>query len=493
MLRVNLVGNRARLSAIAFRCRLTQLTRVAPFHAGHLWRVSESERAAEKELEQRSSLAEDYHTHDHVHLRQSETEENDSVILGTMRYKREHLAQLQSQKPEQHASDHSHLHSHSHSHSHSHAAINPMLVMSTEQVKKNPGVRITWVGLAINVGLAVGKFTGGFVFHSQALMADAVHAVSDMVSDFLTLVSVGLASNKPTSDYPFGYGKIETVGSLAVSTILATAGLSIGWTSLCAIVGPIVPHTVIETLATYIGESHSHSHSITKEVTDVNAAWIAGASIFVKEWIFQATKKIAIQTNSNVLMANAWHHRVDSLTSLVALVTITSGYWFNIQSLDAVGGLIVSGLVIKAGGQGMWNALRELADQSLPKDDDRYLEVEDAIKDSLAKLVSNNNAGRPYAIKDLTVLPSGPNVRANLVLETPLQRWDNVLDIKEFEIVSDHLRTLLYRDIPSLKRLHIEFVEEVKENNETPEEQLSTECDHHHSHTPSGENGTHRH
>ncbi|QLL32878.1 hypothetical protein HG536_0D04000 [Torulaspora globosa] len=493
MIRVSFMGNRALSGAIAFHCRLVRVTGFSRLHAGRVLNVSDSERAAEKELKQRFAPSCEDHSHDHVHLRQSETEENDSMILGSMRHRKAQQAQLQQQQqPEKHSSSHSHSHSHSqsHSHSHSHMAINPMLVMSKEQVKRNPGVRITWIGLAINVGLALGKFAGGFIFHSQALMADAVHAVSDMVSDFLTLFSVGLASNKPTSDYPFGYGKIETVGSLAVSTILATAGLSIGWTSLCAIVGPIVPHTVIETLATYIGESHSHSHSITKEVTNVNAAWIAGASIVVKEWIFQATKKIAVQTNSNVLMANAWHHRIDSLTSLVALVTITSGYFFNIQSLDAFGGLIVSGLVIKAGGEGMLSALRELADQSLPRDDDRYLEVESAINDALGKLVSNNNAGRPYAIKDLTVLPSGPNLRANVVLETPLQRWDNVLDIKEFEIVSDHLRTILYRDIPALRRLHIEFVEEATEEDDSPEDQQAP-SGHHHSHSTSSE--THKH
>lgn len=495
MIRVSLMGCRVPASAIGFPCRLIRTSGVNGFHVGRVLKVKDSEKAAEKDLEQRFIQEIEQHDHDHVHLRQSETEENDSVILGSMRHRKEQQAQLQNQPPEKHQSSHSndHSHDHSHSHSHSHNVINPMLVMSTEQVKRNPGVRITWIGLAINVGLAVGKFTGGFVFHSQALMADAVHAVSDMVSDFLTLFSVGLASNKPTSDYPFGYGKVETVGSLAVSTILATAGLSIGWTSLCAIVGPVVPQTVIETLATYIGESHSHSHAITKEVTNVNAAWIAGASIVVKEWIFQATKKIAVQTNSNVLMANAWHHRVDSMTSLVALVTITSGYFFSIQSLDAVGGLIVSALVIKAGGQGMLNSLRELADQSLPKDDDRFLEVETAIKDSLEILVSNNNAGRPYAIKDLTVLPSGPNIRANLVLETPLQRWDNVLDVKELEIVSDYLRTVLYRDIPSLKRLHIEFVEEMTEETECPEEQETSSCEHDHSHSNSSDTHTHTH
>ncbi|CDH14878.1 related to Mitochondrial metal transporter 1 [Zygosaccharomyces bailii ISA1307] len=456
--------------------------------------VKNEEKLAEKQLEENPhfhKLAEDFNSHDHVHLRQSETEENDSLSLGSMAHRR---AQNKT--------------AHHPGHSHSHVGLNPLLTMNKNQWKQNPGVRITWIGLAINVGLALGKFAGGLTFHSQALIADAVHAVSDMVSDLLTLLSVGLAGNKSTKDYPFGYGKIETVGSLAVSTILTTAGLSIGWSSLCAIVGPIVPQTLLETFAHFVGHSHGHSHSVAQDVTNVNAAWIAAGSIVVKEWIFQATKKIAIASNSNVLMANAWHHRVDSLTSLVALVTITSGHFFGIQSLDAVGGLIVSGLVIKAGGEGMVTAVKELCDQSLSEKDERYLEVRDAMKEVLSKTVSNNNSGRPYRIKHLTILPSGPNLLAIATLEVPLQKWDNVLGIKEFEVVTDHLRCVLYKNLPQLKSVTVEFVEEqeplsqeeidamAKETVQIPELEHKSEGTsprHTHSHFGMGAGHTHKH
>lgn len=388
-----------------------------------------------------AKLAEDFSSHDHVHLRESETEENDSFRLGSM-----------LTRTPQHDNF-----------THTHGLGNPLLVLSREEFKKNPGVRITWIGLLSNVGLAVGKFIGGVVFHSQALIADSVHAVSDLVSDVLTLFSVGLANRKPTKDYPFGYGKIETVGSLAVSTILATAGLSIGWSSLCAIAGPILPQTFLELLATYV---HIHADSHNHAVTDINAAWIAAGSIVLKEWIFKATKKVAEDTKSNVLMANAWHHRVDSLTSLVALVTISSGYFFNIQSLDALGGLIVSALVVKAGADGVLISIKELIDRSVPSTDSRYQEVEKITNETLAKLISNNNSKTPYQIVDLTVLTSGPNMQANLLLQVPIQRWDNVLTISEFEIVTDHLRSVLYKNIPTLRRLHVEFVEERPELSE---------------------------
>ena len=387
--------------------------------------------------------------HEHAHLQESETETSDVYSLN---------AREKAGTPS---------HTHAHAHSHSHSQPNEMLVASFDKIRKNPGVRITWIGLMINVGIALGKFVGGIAFHSQALLADSVHAASDLVSDILTLVSVNMAAKPPTNDFPYGFGKIETVGSLAVSTILTMAGVSIGWTSLCAVVGPIVPHALLETIASYMGtagaeaSAHAHSHSVVPEgVTNINAAWIAGGSIVLKEWIFQATKKIAIRTNSNVLMANAWHHRVDSLTSLVALVAITSSYFFNIQSLDAVGGLLVSVLVIKAGGEGMVSSLRELVDQSLAHDDERYIKVQTVIQDGLRRLVSNNNAEYPYHIRELTVLASGPNIRVHAVLQAPLQRWENTLGIKEIENVTAYLNALISKNITHVGKVEFEFVEE---------------------------------
>lgn len=412
-----------------------------------------------------SAIADEFSDHDHVHLRESETETNDSFTFGTL----------------------------GHSHNHSHGP-NELLVWDKKKFWENPGVRITWIGLLINVGMAAGKLVGGIVFHSQALMADSVHAISDLVSDFLTLGTVGLANRGATETFPYGYGKIETVGSLAVSSILTMAGLSIGWASLVNIVGPIVPHTIIETLNAYhihlLSSGHGHSHAHAADITNVNAAWIAGASIVAKEWIFRATSKVAKEQNSKVLLANAWHHRVDSLTSLVALVTITGGHFFGIQSLDAVGGLLVSGLVIKAGFNGIVLAVNELVDRSVPKKDPRYIEIDSKLKELLGKMLSNNNSKKPYSVKDLIILTSGPNIHAKVTLEAPIQRWDNVLDINEFEIVSHHLKNQLINDVDNLKNVNIEFVGEKPEPVEE-EEPVVEEPEHTHSHDHAGHSHKH--
>ncbi|CEP62488.1 Mmt2p LALA0_S05e06766g [Lachancea lanzarotensis] len=406
----------------------------------HLKDLGEAEKRLEKnaEFQNLSEVFKDSN-HQHIHMQESETMENDSYQLGSAlsREKSQNTFRLDRKSPNLQS--------------------NPLLALSKTQIQNNPGVRITWIGLLINVGIAGGKFAGGIAFHSQALTADAVHALSDLVSDFLTLFSIGLSSKSPSKEYPMGHGKIQTLGSLSVSAILAVAGLSIGWGSLCAIAAPFLPDTIMHYLSSH---SHSHSHGVAGDVADINAAWIAAGSIAVKEWIFNATKKVAKETNSNVLLANAWHHRVDSLTSLVALVTISSGYFFNIQSLDALGGLLVSGLVVKAGTDGLAIAMAELMDKSLSKTDVRYKGVEKNLYEILNTMVSNNNAGKPYKVKDLTVLASGPNVHAKLILEVPTQRWENILSVKELENVADHVRSALSANVPSFLNADIDFVEE---------------------------------
>lgn len=115
---------------------------------------------------QYQKLAEAFNSHDHVHLRESETEQNDIISLGTIRdYKSSKCEQ--ADKP---SSLNLHSHTHSHGHTHSHAAHNPLLVLSTEQIRKNAGVRITWVGLGVNVGIAIGKFLEvSYFIHKRCL------------------------------------------------------------------------------------------------------------------------------------------------------------------------------------------------------------------------------------------------------------------------------------------------------------------------------------
>nr|CAI6709540.1 CMF_HP1_G0042510.mRNA.1.CDS.1 [Saccharomyces cerevisiae] len=102
-------------------------------------------------------------------------------------------------------------------------------------------------------------------------------------------------------------------------------------------------------------------------------------------------------------------------------------------------------------------AIKELIDQSVSRDDPRYLEIETLVKDTLNKPISNNTSQNPYGLKELTLLSSGPNLRGHLT-QFPYKKWGNILGVNEFEIVTHHLRNVLTNEVSNLRRLDIEYV-----------------------------------
>jgi divalent metal cation (Fe/Co/Zn/Cd) transporter len=187
------------------------------------------------------------------------------------------------------ARDHSgHSHSHSHGHSHGHHHGNAYLTSSN---KHDAGVRITRIGLVANLTMAVGKFVGGYVFHSQALIADAYHALTDLVSDFLTLGTVAWSLKPPTERFPNGYGKVESIGALGVSGLLLCGGVFMGLNASQALLGQFFPE-LAEMIAHsgVLGHAHGHAHGAGALGPSIHAAWLAAGSIVVKEWLYRASR-----------------------------------------------------------------------------------------------------------------------------------------------------------------------------------------------------------
>jgi cation diffusion facilitator family transporter len=346
-------------------------------------------------------------------------------------------------------SDHSHPHSgtgHSHLHSHAHSHHENIFLLEKGGLK-NPALRITWIGLLVNLGMAIGKGVGGVVFHSQALLADSIHALSDLVSDFLTLATVSLGSRPPSKSYPFGYGKFETLGSLGVSSILIMAGLSMGWSGMFAVLQEVAGDAEwLHSLQSLLGHGHSHSH--TDGQANINAAWLALASIGIKEWLYFATIRVARKTKSNVLVANAWHHRIDSMVSMVAVATIAGGHFMGITWLDPLGGLIVSSIIVRAGWGTAKSSVLELADNvsGVPTEEvDKFrLTAEEILRDA----ASIDAQLAAFKIKDVEVIASGPNIWSNVTLSTgssnassaSLQRLGKLLSTKILDQEPRHKR-----------------------------------------------------
>lgn len=368
---------------------------------------------------------------------------------------------------------------HSHGHTHSHGGKEALELYNTKNLA-NEGVKITWIGFGVNASMAITKFIGGIFFHSQALIADAVHAVGDLISDVLTLSTVRYTTKSPNKLYPLGYGKIETFGSFMVSFILLYAGFQIGWSSFYEMVAPVIPDTVHHLMETFhISHGHSHSHSISADdTTNINAAWLALASIGVKEWLFRATKQVGEKLNSKVLIANAWHHRVDSLTSVVAVATISMGYFLNIYWMDCVGGLIVSMLIMKVGISGVVQSFKELIDKALPMSDEKYGLLEDNINLNLMKLDSH------VLIKELNILPSGTNLNVLIKLGVSPhdKEYENQLTLDKMGTIGENLRKNVIDEFSSVKNVSIQFVsnEEKKVQEEDNKEKVDEHAHTHH-------------
>ena len=192
---------------------------------------------------------------------------------------------------------------HSHGHSHDNSYL-------TSTNRRDAGVRVTRLGLYVNVAMAISKGLGGYYFNSQALIADGVHALTDMASDFVTLASVSYALRPPTKRYPNGYGRAESLGSVAVSGLLLGGGVFLGLHALGPLYTQFFPDLVHHFPAlTHLLSDHGHGllgHSHTHELPDLPAAWIAAGSIVVKEWLYRRSKPCIILA----------HYRMQWLTEL---------------------------------------------------------------------------------------------------------------------------------------------------------------------------------
>jgi cation diffusion facilitator family transporter len=199
--------------------------------------------------------------------------------------------------------------------------------------------KVTWLGLGLNVALFVGKAAAALWGRSEALLADAVHTLSDASSDAVTLWAVSMSAPPPSTHFPYGHGRFETLGTLFVAVALLGSGVGIGYHSL-------------ETLFYGAG-------TIPTQL----ALYGAVGSILFKELLYQVTVRVGNRLRSSLLVANAWHHRSDALSSVVALVGIL-GAQYGYPWWDPVAGLAVSAMIAKMGFNILKDSVYELTDSA---------------------------------------------------------------------------------------------------------------------------------
>lgn len=199
--------------------------------------------------------------------------------------------------------------------------------------------RVTWIGVGVNLALAGAKVLTGVFGHSQALVADGVHSLSDLVTDTIVLVAARHASREADEDHPYGHGRIETAATIFIGFLLLATAAVLGYNAIESLAGVIIAPGVL-TLGVALG------------------------SVLAKEALFRYSRRVARRVRSRLLEANAWHHRSDALSSVVVAAGI-GGSLAGVVMLDAIAAIVVALMVAKVGGELIWQSLRELVDTGL--------------------------------------------------------------------------------------------------------------------------------
>jgi len=219
-------------------------------------------------------------------------------------------------------------------------------VDSTSPERYRASRRVTWTSVALNLVLTVAQVAIGIVGHSQALVADGVHTLSDLITDGMVLFAIQHSVKAADEEHPYGHARIETAVTLVLGIILVAVAAGIAWRAGDRMLFDPSPFTI----------------------PSVITLWIALLTLAVKEWLYIYTIRTAARYGSALLRANAWHHRSDAISSVIVFVGI-AGALYGYGYLDAVAAILVAVFIAKIGVQLGWQALRELIDTGLDSDD----------------------------------------------------------------------------------------------------------------------------
>lgn len=274
--------------------------------------------------------------------------------------------------------------------------------------------RITLAGSIVNIVLLVFKFIAGILGHSAAMIADAIHSLSDFLTDIIVIVFVRLSSKPADHDHDYGHGKYETLATSVIGMALAVVAVMLGWDGIEKII--------------YVMQGNQ------LESPGIIALWAAILSIVLKEWIFRATRKVAKEENSKALEANAWHHRSDAMSSIGTAIGIGGAVMLGDSwaILDPIAAIVVCILIIVTAFKIIRQASGELLEESLPKDiEDRIEQIayQDPLVSDIHKL-HTRRIGNIIAIEMHLRMPSDvtlaeSHIHANSIEKSLKQEFGN--------------------------------------------------------------------
>ncbi len=226
--------------------------------------------------------------------------------------------------------------------------------MEQHLIRYQESRRITLLGAIKNVALAALKIIFGITGHSHALFADGLHSLSDLLIDGLVLIASRFGSEAADHNHPYGHGRIETAATVILALILILTGVGIIYEACREIF---------------------NQHALVKPGFYV--LFIALFSVIINEVLYRYTKHVGERVKSNLLIANAWHHRSDSASSVVVLIGVLAAC-LGLGKFDAIAAVIVGVMIIHMAWHFGWTSLRELVDTGL--DDDIILDMREKIQ-----------------------------------------------------------------------------------------------------------------
>lgn len=249
--------------------------------------------------------------------------------------------------------------------------------------------RSTWVSVVVNVVLTVLQIVVGVLSKSQALVADGIHSLSDLIADFVVLFANHHSQKAADEDHPYGHQRFETLASLTLGVLLLAVGAGMLWSAASKLQSP-------DLIA----------------VVHISALWVAGVALVGKEILFRYMLTVAKRVKSSMLVANAWHARSDAASSLVVglgIIGNLAGY----PILDPIAAAIVGFMVARMGWTFSWTAVHDLTDHAVAD-----AEVQ-AIRQTLLETpgVSGVHDVRTRKMGDMIVVDAHLEVLATLTVE----------------------------------------------------------------------------
>ncbi len=222
--------------------------------------------------------------------------------------------------------------------------------MKKDTERENAIYKVTVWGCVVNIALAIGKVVAGIVGRSGAMVADAVHSLSDLASDIVVILFVKLAAKPKDENHHYGHGKYETLATTIIGIALAIVGIG------------ILSDSALRIIDATQGKELPKPRLI--------ALIVAAVSILSKEILYRQTIKIGRKVNSPAVIANAWHHRSDALSSIGTFIGVGCAYFLGSKwrIADPIAAIVVAALIIKVAIDLIKVGINELLERSLPNE-----------------------------------------------------------------------------------------------------------------------------